>query len=101
MNLSKIIAPSFYEVHKDIKQGLHTHYWEDGGRGSTKSSFISIEIIQGMMRDAQNGEHTNAVALRKVGLYLKDSVHEQLLWAIDILGVSQYWDTKTSPQTLT
>jgi PBSX family phage terminase large subunit len=72
-----------------------------GGRGSTKSSFIAIEIILGMMRDAEAGEYTNAVALRKVGLYLKDSVHEQLLWAIDILGVSHLWDSKTSPQTLT
>lgn len=101
MNLSKVIAPSFYEVHKDIKQGLHTHYWLKGGRGSTKSSFWAIEVIHGMMRDYQNGEFTNGVALRKVGLYLKDSVHEQLLWAIDILGVSHLWDTKSSPQSLT
>lgn len=99
--LSEIIAKPFYPVHSDIKKGLHTHYWLKGGRGSTKSSFIAIEIILGMMRDAQNGIHSNAVALRKVGLYLKDSVHEQLAWAIDILGVSHLWDSKTSPQTLT
>jgi phage terminase large subunit len=99
--LSNIIAKPFYSVHADIKKELHTHYWLKGGRGSTKSSFVAIEIILGMMRDAEAGEHTNAVALRKVGLYLKDSVHEQLLWAIDILGVSHLWDSKTSPQTLT
>jgi phage terminase large subunit len=101
INLKKLIAKPFYKVHKDIKQGLHTHYWLKGGRGSTKSSFIAIEIILGMMRDAENGLHTNAVALRKVGNNLKTSVHEQLLWAIDILGVSHLWDSKTSPQTLT
>ncbi|MCE5227872.1 MAG: phage terminase large subunit [Porphyromonadaceae bacterium] len=101
MELSKIIAPSFYEVHKDIKQGLHTHYWLDGGRGSTKSSFIGIEIPCGIMKDAQQGKYTNAVAIRKVGLYLKDSVHEQLLWGIEALGVSHLWDTKSSPQSLT
>jgi phage terminase large subunit len=101
MNLSKVIAPSFYEVHKDIKAESHTHHVLAGGRGSTKSSFVATEIILGMMKDAQNGDYTNAVALRKVGLYLKDSVHEQLLWAIEYLGVSQYWDTKTSPQSLT
>lgn len=101
MKLSSIIAKPFHPVHKDIKQGLHTHYWLKGGRGSTKSSFIGVEIILGMMRDAEAGIYSNAVALRKVGLYLKDSVHEQLLWAIDILGVSHLWDSKTSPQTLT
>ncbi len=53
------------------------------------------------MRDSKNDLHTNAVALRKVGNNLKTSVHEQLLWAIDMLGVSHLWDSKTSPQSLT
>lgn len=101
INLSSIIAPQFQELHKDIKAERYLEYFLKGGRGSTKSSFIAIEIILGMMRDAQSGIHSNCVALRKVGLYLKDSVHEQLIWAIDILGVTQYWDSKTSPQSLT
>ena len=42
----------------------------------------------------------NAVVIRKVGLYLKDSVYEQLLWAIDKLGVSAYWQEKLSPLEL-
>jgi len=49
IKLKSIIASSFYEAHKDIKKGLHTHYWFKGGRGSTKSSFISIEIVLGIM----------------------------------------------------
>jgi phage terminase large subunit len=101
MNLKSVIAPSFYEVHKDIKQGLHTHYWENGGRGSTKSSFISIEIVQGMMKDAQKGIMSNAVALRKVKDTLHDSVFDQLVWAIDILGVSQYWNIPKTKLELT
>lgn len=101
MKLTNIIAPSFYEVHKDIKNNKYTHIWLNGGRGSTKSSFIAIEIILNMMKDAQQGVCSNTVALRKVGLYLKDSVYEQLIWAIDMLGVTSYWDYKTSPTTLT
>ena len=50
-DLTKLIAPSFYGVHHDIKAGRHTHYWLKGGRGSTKSSFISVEIILGMMQE--------------------------------------------------
>ena len=91
-----MIAPSFYEVHNDIKSAAHTHYRLSGGRGSTKSSFVSIEIILGIMSD----ENANAVALRKVGKYLKDSVFNQLKWAIDILGVSDYWKVKQSPLEL-
>ena len=87
IKLSNMIAPSFYSVHNDIKKELHTHYWLNGGRGSTKSSFVSIEIILGMMKDRK----ANCVALRKVGFNLKDSVYEQLLWAVSVLGVEQYW----------
>ena len=39
---------------------------------------------------------TNAVVLRKVGAYLKDSVFSQLEWAIEKLGVSDMWDIKAS-----
>ena len=93
MSLIKLIAPSFYKVHQDIKENRHTHYWLKGGRGSTKSSFISIEIILGMMKDS----NANAVILRKVGFNLKDSVYEQLEWAIKVLGVEGYWKSKVNP----
>lgn len=97
MNISSVIAKSFHEVHRDIKEHKHTHYWLKGGRGSTKSSFISIEIILGMMKD----NNANAVVLRKVGDTLADSVYAQLLWAIEILGVSNYWIAKVSPLKIT
>lgn len=94
--LDALIAPSFYSVHHDIKRGRHTHYWLKGGRGSTKSSFISVEIILGMMQDP----NANALVMRKVAANLKDSVYEQLLWAIEALGVSHLWKAKLSPLQL-
>lgn len=97
VKLSDIIAPSFYCVHSAIKENRYTEYMLKGGRGSTKSSFASTEIILGMMRDAQSGEYTNAVALRKVKETLKDSVYEQLEWAIDKLGVTDKWKCTKSP----
>ena len=53
IQLSKLIAKSFYEVHKDIWNEKNTHYWLKGGRGSTKSSFVSLEIILGIMKDSE------------------------------------------------
>ena len=53
---------------------------------------MSVEIILGIMKNAD----TNAVVLRKVGAYLKDSVFSQLEWAIEKLGVSDMWDIKAS-----
>jgi phage terminase large subunit len=97
MKLSEIIGKSFYELHKDIKDNGHIHYWLSGGRGSLKSSFASVEIVLGMMRDSLTQEFTNAVVLRKVEKYLRDSVFQQLIWAIEILGVSQHWSINLSP----
>lgn len=54
-----------------------------------------------MMLDAQNGIYSNAVTLRKVGDTLSDSVYTQILWGIEQLGVSEYWEAKISPLRLT
>lgn len=97
MNLDSVIAPAFYTVHHDIKDGLHTHYWLKGGRGSTKSSFISIELILGIIRD----ENANAVVLRKLQTNLKDSVYNQIVWAIERLGLLHKFRCNISPLKIT
>ncbi|OUM86658.1 MAG: terminase [Bacillus thermozeamaize] len=97
IRLTDLIAPSFYEVHHAVKSGAATHFLLSGGRGSTKSSFAAIEIILGMMRDPQ----ANAVALRKVKDTIRESVFEQLLWAIEKLGVRHLWHASVSPMRLT
>ena len=96
VNLTNLIAASFYALYHLIKSGTYTHWWLKGGRGSTKSSFISLVIILGIMRNPG----THAVVLRKVAANLKDSVYEQLLWAIDALGVGRLWKEKLSPLEL-
>lgn len=68
-----------------------------GGRGSTKSSFVGIEIIYNLIHDSIKGIFSNGVALRKTANTLKDSVYAQLVWAIDIMGVGFLFTFKTSP----
>ena len=97
VKLTDLIAPQFYDIHWDIIEGKHTHYKLYGGRGSTKSSFISIEIIMGMMQDPD----ANAACFRRVRNTLQESVYEQLLWAIDALGVSHLWKPSLSPLRIT
>jgi PBSX family phage terminase large subunit len=101
VSLRDVISPSFYALHRDVVAGGHTYYKLDGGRGSTKSTFVGVEIILGMMRDAAAGRLTNAVAFRRYKDNLHDSVFEQLVWAIDKLGVSNYWHETVSPLRLT
>jgi len=97
IRLSNIISPAFYDLHKSIKDKRYTHYWLKGGRGSTKSSFIAIEIILGIMKDPE----ANATVLRKVKDTLRNSVFEQLVWAISILGVADAWEIPESKLVLT
>ncbi len=101
IKLTEVIAPSFYDLHRDVVAERHTYYKLDGGRGSTKSSFVGTEIPLGMMRDAQAGKLTNAVAFRRYKENLHDSVFEQLLWGINKLGVAHLWKETVSPLRLT
>ncbi|MDY2852832.1 MAG: PBSX family phage terminase large subunit [Acidaminococcus fermentans] len=97
VSLSSLLAPSFYGLHRAVKHHDYTHYWLKGGRGSTKSSFISVEIILQMMQHP----NVNGVAFRKVGNTARNSIYEQLLWAIQQLGVAAYWKKTFSPLELT
>lgn len=94
-SLTNCIGPAFYPIHNDIKNGKHTYYDLEGGRGSLKSSFVSIEIVHNMMKPENKKQH--AVIYRKVGDTLETSVYAQIEWAIDKLGVSHLWKMTKSP----
>ena len=71
-------------VFEDIMEHKHTNYVFPGGRGSTKSSFISLMIPLLLI----NNPDTHAVVFRKVGNTLKNSVYSQVQWAIGELGLN-------------
>lgn len=96
IRLSNIIAPSFYDVHRDIKKHNYTHYLLKGGRGSTKSSFISIEIPMIMKKNPL----VNAVVMRKVGNTLRGSVYNQIMWGIENLGLLAEFKGTVSPMEI-
>lgn len=64
-----------------------------GGRSSFKSSYISLELVVKFLED----EKANVVVLRKVAKYLRDSVYNQIVWAIETLGVSNQFIFRSSP----
>ena len=93
MRLLELIAPAFYDLHGELLQERHGEYWLRGGRGSGKSSAVSLEILLGMLRDRQ----ASAIVYRKVAATLRESVYEQMLWAIDRLGLGEWFRAKLSP----
>ncbi len=88
-----LIADCFHPVHRDIMEGKHTEYIFSGGRGSTKSSFVSLVLVELL----KNNPGMHALVVRQVSNTLKDSVYNQLKWAIDTIGLNDDFDFKLSP----
>jgi PBSX family phage terminase large subunit len=91
------MAPHFMGVHRDCKQHKHTHYWLKGGRGSTKSSFVSLELLLLLLQHPD----CHIVVMRKVGNTLRNSVFPQLEWAIEVLQLTGKFKVITSPPEIT
>lgn len=87
------IAFSFFDVYRDIHAHGHTEYVFKGGRGSTKSSFVSLILIELLV----NNPEWHALATRQVANTLRDSVYSQLVWAINYLGYADKFKCTTSP----
>lgn len=96
IKLSEVIAPHFYDVHRSIKQHTFSEYVLSGGRGSCKSSFVGEEIPLLIKRNPD----MHALVMRKYGNTLKDSVFNQILWAIDALGLASEFRATVSPMQI-
>lgn len=97
-NYEKNINYLFGNISTAAINHRFTHYDLAGGRGSTKSSFVSLVVIR-LITECE-AHDINALVLRKVGNTIKDSVFAQYQWAIATLGVSDYWETKQNPPEL-
>lgn len=84
INLRDVIIPMYKDVLKDVLGHGHTHYVFSGGRGSTKSSFIS-ECIPLIMIEHPD---VHVIVFRKVGNTMKNSVQSQVVWGINKLGLT-------------
>ena len=98
IRLSEKIGSAFYNVAHDVFHHGHTHYDFSGGRGSLKSSTVSILVVLLIMQEQNKDIH--ALVLRKVANTIRDSVFAQYIWAIGELGAAAYWESKVSPMEL-
>ncbi|MDD2401683.1 MAG: PBSX family phage terminase large subunit [Clostridia bacterium] len=96
MKLSSLIAPSFFDLHKEIKTEVNNEYWLKGGRGSTKSTFISIEILLGLIQD----KDANAIVFRRYQNELRDTVFGQFEWTAAKMGIAHFFKFQVSPMQI-
>ena len=97
--LNDLISENYDEILNDILNHNHTHYIFKGGRGSCKSSFISIAIILLMIQPENKDKH--CVIFRKTANTLRDSVYSQMQFAITSLRLDKYFTYTVSPMKIT
>ena len=88
---ARVLGRAFVDLNREIKPNVS--YVLEGGRGGLKSSFISLKIVELI----KNNPQIHACITRQVGNTLKDSVYNQMKWAINILGLNEEFTFKTSP----
>jgi len=89
LSLQKIIGKGYKEFWETKKR----YRIVKGGRGSKKSTTSSLWFIYHIMKYSAS----NLLVIRKIYKDNKDSTFAQLKWAINRLGVSQYWSVHISP----
>lgn len=92
IRLSGLMGEGFYGSHRAARLGA-AELLETGGRGSGKSSFLSVELVLQLLRHPE----CHGAVLRKVGATLRTSVYAQVLWAIGALGLRRHFKCTVSP----
>ncbi len=96
IRISEVTARPFHSWIRRILAAESPHWWFRGGRGSTKSTFVSLVII--LLIHLNPG--LNVVVLRKVADTLRGSVFSQMMWAISCLGLDSRFHSTTSPMEI-
>ena len=96
IRMSEVLGPAFHELAGDVFRHGHTHYDLSGGRGSLKSSAVSLMVTVLLMQHPE----AHGLVMRKVGATLRDSVFAQYCWALDKLGQADAWEARLAPLEL-
>lgn len=87
-----ILGPAFLEPHRRIHIENKIELWLAGGRGSTKSSFASVELV----KHVENHPDQHALCMMRYKNQLRDSAYAQVVWAIKALGLEDEYDMPES-----
>ena len=90
-----LIAPSFYGLWNDVFARKYPEIWLAGGRGSTKSSFMTTATVLLM----EINPKIHCVCFRKYAANLADSIYTQFEFTINekLKPLADHWLFKRSP----
>ncbi len=93
INAKELVPINFEGVLKSATKNEHIEFLLGGGRGSCKSSSVSVFIILLVIMT----QNVNAIVLRKYQNTLRESVYAQLQWAIFKLGLEHLFKFSKTP----
>lgn len=93
VSLKKLINPHFFRVWNTDRPEVVLK----GGRNSFKSSVVSIKLVTDLITLASQGQTVNVVCFRENANNLRDTIFRQILWAINKLGLGEYFRHRYSP----
>lgn len=96
IKLTSMINPHFYKLWRTKKPYIIAK----GGRGSFKSSTISLKLVTMMKKHIQQNHKVNVVIVRENTNNLRDSVYAQIGWALDMLQMADEFTFNVSPMKI-
>jgi PBSX family phage terminase large subunit len=96
VKLSDVYLDHFKGFHKALKEDKYTFYILKGGRNSAKSTHIAFEIVLNIINNP-----ISFIVAKRYNNSVSKTVLPQLKWAINKLGVSEYFSENKSAQILT
>lgn len=97
IRLSKMVNPHFYPLWRTDKPYIVAK----GGRGSFKSSVISLKLATMVKRWTQLNKKVNVVCILANKSDLHDTVYSQVIWALDVLDLADEYTYFKSPLRIT
>lgn len=93
IRLSDNVNPHFYKMWNTDKPYIVAK----GGRGSFKSSVISLKLLTMMKKEIALNHQANVICIRENASYLKDTLYNQINMAMKWLDCVDEFRFKTSP----
>lgn len=91
-----LLGPDFVGVYSAVRSRRYTEYVLKGGRGSLKSSSISLMFVETLVNNPQ----VHGLCARQVTNTLRDSVYAQIQWAINEQGLQDDFNCTVSPMEI-
>lgn len=97
VDLSKLFNDNFKEFHREFRDSDEiTFFVHKGGRNSAKSTHIAMDLVLDIMKNP-----VTTIIAKRYSNSLEKTVIEQVQWAINELGVSDYFKYNKSDRFFT